>query len=121
MFQKVRIPMNFIDIRYHSNIEDPTTAQGMMGNKIINSKFELTILPNPAVNIIRVRYQLSKAEPIQIKLYNITGKLIKTLTKSKPTKNNEFQIDTKFLPSGVYLLRFESIDIKVIRKLILNK
>jgi hypothetical protein len=81
----------------------------------------VSIIPNPAKKIIRIRYRLPVKEPVNFKLYNTSGKLVKSYSHSDVSRDGEFMIDVKELPSGVYILRFNTEDIKVIRKLVLEK
>ena len=68
-----------------------------------------------------VRYSLPKAGQVVLKLYNVTGNLIKTYTNSSPSKDGLVLIDTKKITSGVYILRFSSGNLKAIRKLVIEK
>ncbi|MDH5185662.1 MAG: T9SS type A sorting domain-containing protein [candidate division WOR-3 bacterium] len=102
-------------------VKSITTAQGVMGNKVVTNNFKLTIAPNPAINVAAVRYTLPVPGPVNIKLYNVTGALVKSHTVTNPTKDGVFFIDAKALPSGVYILRFNAGDIRVTRKMVLEK
>ncbi|MDH5186210.1 MAG: T9SS type A sorting domain-containing protein, partial [candidate division WOR-3 bacterium] len=61
------------------------------------------------------------ASPVSLKLYNVNGALVKSYANSKATVNGEIRIDAKSLSSGVYILRFISNELKVTRKLVLEK
>ncbi|MDH5684852.1 MAG: T9SS type A sorting domain-containing protein, partial [candidate division WOR-3 bacterium] len=95
--------------------------QGEMNRKMIIDEFALKIAPNPAINATIVKYVLPKASPVSLKLYNVNGALVKTYANSKATVNGEIRIDAKSLSSGVYILRFFSNELKVTRKLVLEK
>ncbi len=97
------------------------TNEGTMGSKVNINEFNLTIAPNPAINLTAIRYTLPVAGPVNFKLYDVTGAVVKTYTNSTPTKDGVLLLDTKTLPSGVYILRFNSGDIRVTRKLVLEK
>ncbi|MDH5683103.1 MAG: T9SS type A sorting domain-containing protein [candidate division WOR-3 bacterium] len=102
-----------------SNLE---LNQGAMDiKKSSTSNFTLSIVPNPAVNMISVRYSLPVASSISLKLYNICGELVKSYVHSTPTMNGLLLLDTKRLPAGVYLLRFSSDKIRTTHKLVLKK
>ena len=89
--------------------------------KSMTKDLKLTVIPNPAKNIISVNYSLRKEGPICIKLYNIAGALVKSFTNFVHTKDGVLIIDIKTLADGVYLLRFDSEDMQVIRKLVIEK
>jgi len=101
-------------------ISDNST-ENVMGDKISTESFKLRIVPNPAVNITTVHYSLPITEPISFKFYNVAGVLVKEYTTTIPSKDGILMLDTKALPSGVYILRFNSGDIRVTRKLVLEK
>ena len=104
-----------------SSMPNLVTNEGVTGKKVDLGSFNLTIAPNPAINLTAVRYSLPKAEPVSFKLFDITGSMVKSYTNTNPTKQGVIMIDTKTLSSGVYILRFNSGDIKVTRKLVLQK
>uniref|UniRef100_A0A7C6A9P1 T9SS type A sorting domain-containing protein n=1 Tax=candidate division WOR-3 bacterium TaxID=2052148 RepID=A0A7C6A9P1_UNCW3 len=95
-------------------------------NQIMNHKenlsdFSITIAPNPAVNLTAIRYILPIAGPVNFKLYNVAGALVKAYNNTTPTKDGVLLLDTKVLPSGVYVLQFNSGDIRVTRKIVIEK
>jgi len=96
-------------------------SEGTMGNGLIKDGFKLTISPNPANNITALSYNLSAPGPVNFKLYNVAGVLLKAYTNSSPTKGGIIMIDASTLSSGIYILRFNSGDLKVTRKLVLEK
>jgi hypothetical protein len=97
------------------------TNQGTMGKTLATGTDKLTIAPNPAAYVTAIRYSLPTAGPVNFKLYNVTGVLIKSYAKTSPTKDGVLMIDTKELPAGVYVLRFNSGNIGVTRKLVIQK
>ncbi len=111
--------------RHSLPVESPAIAnhlpdnQGTMGKRINSIDFKLTIAPNPAVNATMLHYSMPKAGPVTFKVYNITGSLIRTHTIANPTKQGKFLIDE--LPAGVYILRFNAGDMKISRKLVMEK
>lgn len=97
------------------------TSQGEMGNEATKDMVNLSIVPNPAINAALVRYNLPKAGPVSIKLYNVTGSLVKSYSNSASSKDGVILIDAKNLASGVYILRFKSNEKSTVRKLVLEK
>jgi len=99
--------------------------EGTMANgKILDvgcQMLDLSIIPNPVKNATMIRYNLTLPEPVSMKLYNITGTLVKSYNNSTSTKDGIITIDVKTLSSGVYILRFSSKDIKVTRKFVVEK
>jgi serine protease AprX len=98
-----------------------TTNDATMSKDLTINKFKLTIVPNPASNATAISYNLPVVSPVSISLYNVTGKFVKSFINSTPTRNGLLLIDVKALPSGVYVLQFSSGDIRVTRKIVLEK
>jgi hypothetical protein len=99
----------------------PTENEGAMGNTMAKGEFKLVLAPNPAINMTAVRYSLPKAGPVRFTLYNVAGSVVRTYANTNSTNNGVLMVDTKALPSGVYILRFTSDELTVTRKLVLQK
>jgi hypothetical protein len=95
------------------------SIDGAQENKSLLQGFSLKIIPNPAIKVMAVRYNLPAASPVSIKLYNITGALVKSCKNT--AKDGVWLIDAKSLSSGVYILRFDSGQINITRKVVLEK
>jgi len=97
------------------------TGEGTTGKRVATGGYKLLITPNPANNVMSVKYSLPTAEPVIFKLYNVTGALVKSYSNPNPTRQGVLLIDARILPSGVYILRFNSGDFRITRKLVLEK
>jgi hypothetical protein len=97
------------------------TTDGIQADKSLRQGFSLKITPNPAIKVMSVRYNLPAAKPVNLKLYNISGALVKTYTNPNPIKNGVWAIDAKSLPAGVYVVRFVSGEINAKCKIIIQK
>jgi len=102
-------------------IQPGNTNEGVLAKTLTTDVFKLTLASNPAVNLTAIRYNLSVAAPVNFKLYNVTGTLVKSYANLNPTKNGILLVDTKALPSGVYVLRFNAGAVNATRKLVLQK
>jgi hypothetical protein len=49
------------------------------------------------------------------------GEMVKSYANTSPTKDGVLMIDTKTLPSGVYVLRMNAGDVRVTKKLVIQK
>jgi hypothetical protein len=96
-------------------------TDGIMGKRVLISEFKFLITPNPAKNVFAIRYNLPVTRAVSFKLYNVCGAMVKSCDNLLPTKDGVLLIDTKTLASGVYILRFDSDEIKVTRKLVVEK
>jgi len=65
----------------------------------------LRIIPNPVAERGIVSYSLAASAEVSLKLYNVAGKLVKTLfTGVKPAGVHEFNLNSHGLPQGTYFL-----------------
>lgn len=96
-------------------------ASGIIDIGVNKNDFQLTIAPNPAIKLTVIRYTLPQAGPVSFKIYNVTGGVVSTYTNANPTQQGVLVIYTKELPAGVYVLRFNTDNITVTRKLVLQK
>jgi len=83
----------------------------------------ITITPNPMRDYIRIKLNNLQNERVSIKIYDATGKLIKTLTKTENLKPY-ISWDGKDnrgrrVPSGVYFIRLNSEKESKLRKVIM--
>jgi hypothetical protein len=98
-----------------------TVFEGTMSKISTNDRFQLSIIPNPTNNLTNIKYHLPVAGKVNIKLYDIKGSLVNSYTNSTKTKDGMIQIDGKTLASGVYILRFNSENRSISRKLVIEK
>lgn len=78
----------------YSNTQTPQTFENVR------------ITPNPFINVIQVSWTLFQAQAVQIALYDLNGKQIKTLFSGPlPAGVQELELDGNNLPAGIYLLK----------------
>lgn len=100
-----------------------------IGNEIPSSFFLEQNFPNPFNPLTNVKFQipygnsgLSGNPFISLKVYDITGKNIKTLINEKLTPGiYQISFDASALPSGVYFYKLSSGDFSQVRKMIFLK
>ena len=78
----------------------------------------VNIYPNPSQAILSIELKNDKPEIVNWILHNQTGQLINQSNSDKPILNYQSQIDIKNLQKGTYLLKIESGEKFVIRKII---
>jgi hypothetical protein len=84
---------------------------------------QVSSFPNPVTDRLAVRIQQSKAGPVQVSLYDLSGRLVMTQTKQLPAGvqflgwNN---IKQQQLIPGVYLLHVKSNDKKEVLKVLVK-
>ena len=76
--------------------------------------------PNPFNPLTKIKFKVPKSEFVQIKVYDILGKEIKTLLNEYKTIGSyEVEFDARNLPSGVYFYRMISGSYTETKKMIL--
>jgi hypothetical protein len=139
--------VSFDSLNLHPSFEHPIVwnVQVTSGNDIIssNERFQFTILPdvfdrsldiqpvefglhgiypNPFNAMTTVQYGIDEVLPTTLKLFDLTGREVKTLLDGVPKVGNYVQvIDGAGMSSGLYYLRLESGGRTNIAKLVMVK
>jgi len=78
--------------------------------------------PNPFNSTTNISYALPEVGKISIKIYDLNGKLVKTLVDSKIQAGNHIIFWNVYnLSSGVYFIKYNAVGFKQIKKCILLK
>lgn len=84
----------------------------------------ISAFPNPFANKVKILFSVSKKANVKLKIYNICGQRVKTLTdfeteigKHKFVWNGKDD-NNRELPTGVYFVRLETPDISITKKII---
>jgi len=85
----------------------------------INKETNLLIYPNPANNIVNIKFSLLKNEKTKITIYNNIGQYIYTEEKGK-LNNGIYVVNTSNYKKGIYYIKFVSKDDAITKKLIIN-
>lgn len=116
------LPKDPID--YHGEMEDYhlkiTPATGI-GNVTTNS-IGASLYPNPSTGVVSVIIDSKNNTQLGITLYDVTGKLVKTLLQ-EPTQSNykyDFNLNNYNLQSGVYFIKVTTAQGQSYQKLVLN-
>jgi hypothetical protein len=84
---------------------------------------QIRVGPNPCRDRTRIEYTLAAPGRVSLKLYDVVGKLVSTLFNGyHPAGSYSYSLLTTHysLASGIYLLRFETEDCRITRKLTVN-
>ena len=78
--------------------------------------------PNPFVQSTVIRYQLPVKAKVRLRIYDISGRMVKVLVNGDQTAG-EYKVEwtTKGLTSGIYFVKLEAGTQKQVKKLILMK
>ena len=83
---------------------------------------QLEVYPNPVVGSAIIKYQLPVKSEISLKIYDITGRIVKTLaSEEKKAGSYNVSFDAKGLTTGIYFAKLVVDDYKETKKLILMK
>ena len=68
--------------------------------------WQVSVFPNPATNLLNVKYNLPAEDKILISLFDLQGKLLLEVNKSNRTKGEHEEIlDISKFPAGQYVFR----------------
>jgi hypothetical protein len=82
---------------------------------------ELRVAPNPGRGVVRIRCALPASEWASLKLYDVAGKLVGALARGHLRAGvSNLELRTWDLPKGLYLLRLETRNYRVTRKLVVE-
>jgi len=118
--------------RWNNKIVDfTTTFKGDYGIETINLEFkldnnfqlDLNVFPNPIVDKANIIYNLAKHDNVTISLFDATGKQLVTLVENQTLQAGEhiIKLNINNLVSGIYYLKLQGIENKIIRKLMVIK
>ncbi|MEO0895560.1 MAG: cytochrome c peroxidase [Bacteroidota bacterium] len=82
-----------------SLLPDDTTV--VLSQTPVFTELEAIAFPNPFMDEVSIAFQNEKKEPYEIRLLNISGKVI----QSKTTRNDMASFSRKDLPKGVYIIQ----------------
>jgi hypothetical protein len=99
----------------YGGIEENEIASPSVRNDFI-------VYPNPARLLTTIRYSLPAESKVSLQLYDISGRLIKTLVdEQKKAGNYSLTFNSHTLPAGVYFLSLQSKSNRIIQRLVVIK
>ncbi len=80
----------------------------------------LEAYPNPFTAATRIRFALDQSMPVQIEVYDVMGRSVRTLTAGpRPVGLHEVPFEAAALPAGTYLVQFRAGTIVQTQKVML--
>lgn len=98
----------------HSVWRDRSKDYGGTGNptsvkNIDAAVYKMESFPNPTSNMTTLTFNLPQEMTVKIALYDMTGRLVKAVSKGKmPSGNNSLTVDLSSLAAGVYTYSLEN-------------
>jgi len=108
----------------HTAYDD--AGEGGMSAVTTSAPIKLTVAPNPFSNISRICFSLSEENTINLIIYDVSGKAIRKIFSGKlQAGNHNLSWDRKDdtgnkVSSGIYLLKFETVQSRVIEKVVVK-
>jgi hypothetical protein len=88
------------------HLEAQITTEGTSANENILTEKEVTILPNPAQNFVRILLDNDYTGQVTFELIDVTGKQASVFkTTEKRVQQTEVVLNLQDLATGVYLVR----------------
>ncbi|MDQ3046046.1 MAG: T9SS type A sorting domain-containing protein [Bacteroidota bacterium] len=75
----------------------------------VDEIFSLSVNPNPVTHTSEVSYRVTAPGPVSLKLYDVSGKLVKVLFSQKQPKGiYSFSLNQNEIATGTYILHLET-------------
>lgn len=85
------------------------------------SLFNVNVFPNPTKDNITVDFNLNNHSPVEIKIYDIYGKMVgNLLSKSLEKGSYNYKFDLNNYASGIYLLNISDAQGTLIKKIVIQ-
>ena len=110
-----RIPVNaFIDI-------DPDCVPILGVGDEVQEENSIQIFPNPVSNQFKINLDLVNEQRVNIELYDINGKLVKTIGNGAAISGVQtITVDVSELVKGLYVIRISGSDFNHTERLVLS-
>jgi len=83
-----------------------------------NNISDLSVYPNPASDVLTIRYQLNRESEITMRISDVNGVPVHGLHSQLNADMQENHIDVSQMPAGVYFLYLRSADQVISRKFV---
>ena len=85
-----------------------------------DNNYKLSIYPNPAGNIMYLKYKLKEDNDFTVNIYSLSGQAIKSIKNNDRSASGIMEINTDDLAPGVYFLQFINNLNTVTKKIYIN-
>ncbi len=101
---------------------DPLTAVSYESNNLAPVRILLSCFPNPFNIATKIQYSLSEPSDITIEIYDLLGRIVKTLVdEEKQAGQHQAIWKAKHFSSGIYFYRIQAGDHSETKKMVLLK
>ena len=99
-----------------------SSSPGQVTPLLVSSSDDLKVFPNPSNGRFRLIYKITGSEKPEAKVYDLTGKLVKDITKDLVIGEDMVSADVELQnpKSGIYFLRFGIGQKRIAKKVIIR-
>ncbi|MFZ7116623.1 MAG: fibronectin type III domain-containing protein [Bacteroidota bacterium] len=90
----------------------------------VEETFKLGIFPNPVISELNINYTLDESSDVEIRILDVTGKLIKEdLTPKQAAGNHEIVIpvDALHISKGVYFVEMNINETRIVKRIVVGE
>jgi hypothetical protein len=89
--------------------------------KVLNRKQwveHAMVSPNPFVESIGIFINVDKAQPVNLSIADMNGKMVRRVSGMYNEGTSEVRIDARDLPRGIYVLKIEGVSFSETKKIV---
>jgi hypothetical protein len=79
---------------------------------------EVVVYPNPAMDKVHIQFSSPKSEDVTIRLADITGRIVQSLTMTTEAGLNTAALEVMQLPKGIYLLELVNTEGRTVKRFV---
>lgn len=79
---------------------------------------EVVVFPNPAMDKVHIQFSSPKSEDVTIRLADITGRIVQSLTMTTEAGLNTAALEVMQLPKGIYLLELVNTEGRTVKRFV---
>ncbi len=113
-FKRMRV--NFVSDNWDESDGFSMDFMALAALEDYNGIEDLTVYPNPATDNITIEFSLEQVEKINVKMMDMTGKVLRQSAFEGNDGANQFRFDVNGLAKGMYLLEVNTPNGKSVRK-----
>ncbi len=110
----------FITARSSNARLAPAPSAQQQRSAVAGEDEELHVFPNPGRDQVTITYRQTHSEPVQLEVYDLNGRLEKTLVSPGTEGQHSVPLDANALGNGVHIIRLKSDERVVTRKLVVR-
>ncbi|MCD6010810.1 MAG: hypothetical protein K0Q79_672 [Flavipsychrobacter sp.] len=111
-----------IDTATSNSVAYYTVTSPLSSNSVKTQKTTLDVFPNPAQNVLNLKFDLANTKDASITLSDMLGRVVATITNDQMhSGTNEVSLPVTNLPDGMYIVCLHSAKGDISRKVMISK